>query len=620
MEADKVKKLIEIAGCIKQTSAVKELERILARKENKDSDIVVPIIGEFSSGKTTLINALTDSKILETATLPTTATIFEIHFGSDNLQASYLNQAGELLSIEDASNLSNEKFKDAVVVNLYDTSTKVSKNTVLVDTPGLSSPVAEHKQTLMNFLPMADAIILAVDINAQITRSLTDFIDTMKLSNRPIFLVITKCDTKTEADVKATKKYISENCKIELDKVACVSATNDNLNELYAILETIQKDKNKIVEKADNLRLKNIANGLIKDIDELLASASSDKDLENSIKSKESELRNISAMIRKIVEDTKMEIEDASRDVSRKFEDQIFMKLDTLVAGGGNYDAQAVSCINGTASLLQSELQNKIVSIIRNTTKNGKYAETFQIASLDNIDFSQFSVNNLSYDLSLDTAGHEYDKWIAGGVKIAAVAGAIYAAGALLASAGAAGAGTAAAGAEAAGATAAGTGTATAATALSVADTATDVASVAVAGKAIKKMNKMEKMAKAAKTTTELKTTYDTVAKNTGVNSGIVESLVGFATESFVGKPARRRAIHQYLDNSLIPQFNSRMQDFVGQVVIYVTNTINREVEESTLAQKQALEELKTQSAEAHNQYEQTVKTLKGYKKELSTI
>jgi len=615
MEADKIKKLIDIAGSIKQLSAAKELERILARKENKDSDIVVPIIGEFSSGKTTLINALTDSKILETATLPTTATIFEIHFGSDSLQASYLNQAGELLSIEDTSNLSNEKFKDAVVVNLYDTSTKVSKNTILVDTPGLSSPVAEHKQTLMNFLPMADAILLAVDINAQVTRSLTDFIDTMKLSNRPIFLVITKCDTKTEDDVKSTKKYISENYKIELDKVACVSATDDNLNGLYAIFETIQKDKNNIVENADNLRLKNIANGLIKNIDELLASASSDNDLENSIKSKESELRNISSMIRRIVEDTKMEIEDASRDISRKFEDQILMKLDTLVAGGGNYDVQAVSCINGTASLLQSELQNKIISIIQNTTKNGKYAEKFQITSLDNIDFSQFSVNNLSYDLSLDTAGHEYDRYIAGGVKIAAVVGAIYAAGALLAGAGTAAAGTTAA--------AAGTGAATAgtaATALSVADTATDVASVAVAGKAIKKMNKMEKMAKAAQTTTEMKTIYDTVAKNTNVNNGMVESLVGLATESLKGKPARKRAIHQYLNNSLVPQFNSRMQDFVGQVVNYVTISINREVEESTLAQKQALEELKTQSVEAHNQYEQKVKALRDYKKELSTI
>lgn len=43
------------------------------------------------------------------------------------------------------------------------------------------------------------------DINQQVTRSLTDFIETMKLSMRPIYLILTKSDTKAPQDIESAK-------------------------------------------------------------------------------------------------------------------------------------------------------------------------------------------------------------------------------------------------------------------------------------------------------------------------------------------------------------------------------------------------------------------------------
>ena len=202
-----IDKLRDIAEYLGLSGIESELKRIELRANQDNANLILPLVGEFSSGKTTLINALTDSKKLETATKPTTATIYEIHFGCSSCCAKIVKDDGTMFEVNDIENLKNDSLADAKVVTVFDTSRQVPSTTILVDTPGLSSPDPKHKQTLVNFLPKADGILLVTDINQQITRSLTDFIETMKLSMKPIFLVLTKSETKSLNDIDAAKKY-----------------------------------------------------------------------------------------------------------------------------------------------------------------------------------------------------------------------------------------------------------------------------------------------------------------------------------------------------------------------------------------------------------------------------
>ena len=73
-------KLIEVAQFLNKNTVVEELEKIHAQETQENADLVLALVGEFSAGKTTLINALTDSKALESTTYPTTATIYDVHF------------------------------------------------------------------------------------------------------------------------------------------------------------------------------------------------------------------------------------------------------------------------------------------------------------------------------------------------------------------------------------------------------------------------------------------------------------------------------------------------------------------------------------------------------------
>ena len=197
--------LHDIAEYVKMDDMLSLVDEISVRSQQLNCDLTLPLVGEFSSGKTTLINALTDSKKLETATKPTTATIYRIHFGCDRCHAKVLYANREWTEYPDIAELKNDKLGDAVIVDVFDTSSKVPSSTILVDTPGLSSSDPRHRQALVNFLPQSDAILLVTDVNQQLTRSITDFVRTMELAKRPIFLVVTKCDTKSAQDLEQVK-------------------------------------------------------------------------------------------------------------------------------------------------------------------------------------------------------------------------------------------------------------------------------------------------------------------------------------------------------------------------------------------------------------------------------
>lgn len=97
--------LLNIAKDLGFNNIVADLNRIEEKSSNANCPLILPLVGEFSSGKTTLINALTDSKKLETATKPTTATIYEVHFGSSECYANVLTEGGENVKITNLSEL-----------------------------------------------------------------------------------------------------------------------------------------------------------------------------------------------------------------------------------------------------------------------------------------------------------------------------------------------------------------------------------------------------------------------------------------------------------------------------------------------------------------------------------
>ncbi len=602
---ENIEKIREIAEFLELETILSELDAISYRSKQENANLILPLVGEFSSGKTTLINALTDSKKLETATKPTTATIYEIHFGCDTCHAKILNEQGELIDTREISDLKNENLTDAKVVTVFDTSTKVPSTTVLVDTPGLSSPDIKHKQTLINFLPKADGILLTVDINQQVTRSLTDFIETMKLSKKPIFLILTKSDTKSTTDIESAKKYISDNCQIPLKQVIVVSATTDSLTELTILLDNIQQNKKEIIKQVDGQRIKNIINSLIEHIEELMKASASDKELDEAIRKCQYELDKIERNIDKLTESMSDDIKNQERKSSRLFEDTVYSKLISLVTGNSrNFDAEAIAIINNTSSLLMNDYKSGIISILHENASRQKGTENeIPLSSLENIDMSSIQMSGLNYNLDLNTMGHEYDGWIKTGIITLAAVGTVYA--------------VAASGGAAAGAVAA----STVDDVIDVADTVTDVGSM------ISNQRTANRVEKAADFISNASGRYQTfneanqqVGQQAGSDKGLVDSLVGFVTDKTMSRPQRIRATRNYVDSSLIPEFKSTLRDISQRLVEAIRENLKKEAASKTEQKAESLNQLKAEKKEKMDLFNQKIVKLREYKTLLLTL
>lgn len=609
-----IKRLIEIASNIEAKSLVSQLNDIKDKMERPNPDVILPLVGEFSAGKTTLVNSLTDSKELETSAKPTTATIFEIHFGQNACNATVIKSDGSSVDVADISRLKNSELADAKIVIVNDTSTKVPQSITLVDTPGLASPDPKHKQALTEFLPFADAVLLVVDINKQITRALTDFIQTSNLANRPVYLVITQCGYKSSVEVEQSRNKVAKECKLPLEQIACIDAKDGNISELTQIFNSIQNDKKKILEAVNGQRLKNIAQELDTRIADMLKKAKSDKEISEALEDVKDELVIIKRNIANLMSDMKDEVEGIARQTVRRFEDVIFPKLDFIASQKGvNFDGEVVASVNGTACLMMNEFESQVAKVLSvNCNKRVGTENQINLQSLAQIDLSNLQIGTIGANLGLNTMGHEYDETIGKVVLVgAALACLPAAAGAIGGGAAATGAAGAIGAAEAAGATA---------TAVSTIDAVTDVASIAYTAHSVSKISKLHEMQQRFQQGMETAKQLDQqFGEQVGQKGGIIASAVGFFTE-FAAKPQRQRAVRNYISSQLIPEFSSRLNQVQKNLLSVIEQNVTAEAQSVIDEKTNALNSLKSQFQQEKSAFENRKKELQSFRNELKNI
>ena len=561
--------LIKIAKDLGIKSVIDELRAIQIKESSSNVSLLIPLIGEFSAGKTTLLKALMDSGIMETGPLPTTTTIYEIHFGCENPHAEVFYADGRSDVVNDFSELKNEMLAEAAVVNIFDSSTKVPNSLVLVDTPGLSSPDIKHKQVLVEFLPKADGLLLVMDVNQQLTKSLSNFINVAGIAKRPIYLVLTYCDTKSQAEVEQAKKYIVENAPITFKGIACVSAKTGEVTELLNLFSFIQKEKQAILKYSIDTACENIADRMCQIIDKLLEERPENDNTDNIIDN-ENRLKRLRREIERLFDDIASETDDIARKNTREFEDTVFERLEAVVAArSNNYDMEAKSTVASIVSLMGNKFKDEIMRLISQSVRKAieKNNGSCDLSSLKGINVSAVNIDVSVSNLDLNNMGHQYDGYISAGIKVAATAAAAYFS---ASSAGAEGM-------------------------LDAADTATDV--IFDGQDSFRQLS-------------------NSITGNNNTD-GLLEGVIGMVTDSTLGKPQRRRAIHNYIDGELAPQYRSAISSEVDRIKESVKSAILNDYSKSIAEMEGVIKYMKQERANNKEAFRQRVKKLTDYKQEL---
>ena len=593
---ESLNRVIEIAESLEQKSIAERLRAIEERAQNPSAQLILPLIGEFSAGKTSLINALTDSKVLEIASLPTTATLYQIIFGAPENKAIALSAEGEEVELQlDA--LKNDELKKYPTVTLFDTSTKVPKDIIFVDTPGLSSPDPKHREVLTSILPRVDAILLTVDANQAVTRSLIDFVKSMRLAEKPIYLILNKIDTKSSSELQDLKRGIARDVDLPIDSLVCASAYTNNISELQQLLTKIQAEKTQIIAKVDALRTKELVGELRSFIAEVLRSSSSPKELKEGVRAQERELERLQSNIRQLMERVEEKLSDKVDETQSTLRAQLWPLLNGILSKKGiSYnDAIEAEVINVKTILLQN-FTRQVATTIREVNASSRDIRV-QLPSAETIDLSQLGdqVDNIPME-DFDSVGHENDKtfgWIAKGLAIAAGVASVAATGGL---------------------SALGLGGASAA--LEVGEAAV-MATTAV--KTTKMMRMINVMSKAGNFVQKGHQIASVVSSATEKERDFIEGLVGKATE-FFSKPRREAAVERFLDAQILPNFEADLRNYLSESLRLIGERMNAEAATLVGEKREALSQLQAQQEQEQAKYEAEIKAIKEKDQYLATF
>ena len=593
---ESLNRVIEIAESLEQKSIAERLRAIEERAQNPSAQLILPLIGEFSAGKTSLINALTDSKVLEIASLPTTATLYQIIFGAPENKAVALSAEGEEVELQlDA--LKNDELKKYPTVTLFDTSTKVPKDIIFVDTPGLSSPDPKHREVLTSILPRVDAILLTVDANQAVTRSLIDFVKSMRLAEKPIYLILNKIDTKSSSELQDLKRGIARDVDLPIDSLVCASAYANNISELQQLLTKIQAEKTQIIAKVDALRTKELVGELRSFIAEVLRSSSSPQELKEAVRAQERELERLQSNIRQLMERVEEKLSDKVDETQSTLRAQLWPLLNGILSKKGiSYnDAIEAEVINVKTILLQN-FTRQVATTIREVNASSRDIRV-QLPSAETIDLSQLGdqVDNIPME-DFDSVGHENDKtfgWIAKGLAIAAGVASVAATGGL---------------------SALGLGGASAA--LEVGEAAVMATTAVKTTKMMRMINVMSKAGNFVQKGHQIASVVSSAAEK---ERDFIEGLVGKATE-FFSKPRREAAVERFLDAQILPNFEADLRNYLSESLRLIGERMNAEAATLVGEKHEALSQLQAQQEQEQAKYEAEIKAIKEKDQYLATF
>ena len=230
-----------------------------ARARIVDFEVLIPLVGPFSAGKTSLVNAWLkrpQDRGLPTASPPQTALATEIRaaasadeeridlYGEDGNLVQKVN-IGQFRAIEKTLKTDWPQAQYAKA-HLHSEHLAASDRKVLVDMPGLDSGLSTHNAAIQRYLPLGSYFVMVVDANVGTLRNseirqLREFLD----QEVEFTVLVNKIETKA-TDATAIVDHIQGQVRHAFGKCAPVhpvSASSDDVQEFAAVVAGVDFDR-----------------------------------------------------------------------------------------------------------------------------------------------------------------------------------------------------------------------------------------------------------------------------------------------------------------------------------------------------------------------------------------
>ncbi|MCL4759486.1 MAG: dynamin family protein [Rhodocyclaceae bacterium] len=219
-------------------------------------EIRVPLIGAFSCGKSSLLNALLGESVLATAVTPETAVPAELRFGPQRRFVGCLPD-GRQVPLNEADLRENRLAPllpaGWVEAQLPSPTLAARQQLVLVDLPGWDSGVAAHERVIDNYADrsLAYGIVIGVEEGA-LRDSLRRALLELAITQMPVVLIVSKADKRPPEDVQAVAERLRTDITALMGReplaVVITSARKNDLGKLETALDQLQAQAGEIFE------------------------------------------------------------------------------------------------------------------------------------------------------------------------------------------------------------------------------------------------------------------------------------------------------------------------------------------------------------------------------------
>lgn len=251
--------------------------------QHKHFKIRLPFIGAFSTGKSSFINTFLNEKLLSVAITPKTAIATELYFSPEN-KIELVNQDQVIKP------LTKDELKDQTYLNRINNANKNRlwinaginnhqlqpfPELVLVDMPGWESGIEQHSLAIDNYIDRSGAYYLTVSAEqGTLNQSLKYILNELKIYKKPVILLITKSDKRTDEDlIQLTdniKQAVTETLGYPPLRTLTVSNRKKMLNDFDTTLQLVYSQEENIYKNIIGSQFKNQFNQIKKSIEILL--------------------------------------------------------------------------------------------------------------------------------------------------------------------------------------------------------------------------------------------------------------------------------------------------------------------------------------------------------------